>query len=182
MDARGILMHWRRTAVVLMIAMWLPACAAVVPKGTAAVPFQVLLNNHTKIAWKPASAQTEAFLFLNEAKDLAAYPIAGTSDPFSSPFPPAELGQVDFAKEVAVFLTRGVSPQGPSGLEISGMNRDGTGITVKLKLIHPGDKASTIDEFRVTLVKIPREALPSRPFKIHFVDEAGKAVRELEVH
>lgn len=148
---------------------------------TVSVPFQVLIKDADMTSWMPYKAlkQEQYFPFGSEQQLVSELHVNSLDS--SQPFPPAELQQIDFQKEIGFYLTRGLKGRGGYTLQVVKIEQLGTNLYVDVNTQDPKGMADSAMHYRVTLLKIPRDHLPHGFVNFVVRDQQGAPLSQRRV-
>jgi hypothetical protein len=147
----------------------------------AEVPFQVLIRDADMTAWQPfRQMKQEVYLPLTNEQSLSTNLGLNSLDPASQPFPPKELKQINFDKEIGFYLTRGIKGRGGYTLEVTRLEKEGQTVYVRVHLQDPQGMADSAMHYRVTLLKMEKADLPSGDVKYVVTDQSGNVLTTQE--
>lgn len=175
----------RGLAFTLLVALFLfSGCSSMKGKtdvSLSKIPFEILLEESNRTAWKPSDRLKELYVPITKAGELRSYLDVKSDDPISAPFPPTELKQINFDREITVFLTRGLQTTGFYKLKIGGIERGNRTVYIRVVKTDPQGPAPDVMEYRITLLKIAKENLPKGTVQILFTDESGNILSKKEI-
>ena len=125
--------------------------------------------------------QKEVYVPLTKKDDIYSHLAVRKQEYGSSPFPPKELDQIDFEREIGLLLTRGVKPTGFFTLEVSKIEAEKQNIYVRIVTTDPLGAAPAMVEFKMTLLKVAKEYLPKGKANFIFIDPSGKIHNQVEI-
>ncbi|WP_157721803.1 hypothetical protein [Tumebacillus avium] len=146
------------------------------------VPFEILLNGVDRAVWFQDTADPGAlYVPLASKEDLASYVTGIEERQKETPFPPAELKQIEFDQEVGVYLTQGHKGFQEYWVEVERIEKQGQQVSVLANVTQPKGAAADMSSYRVTLLKLKKSDLPHGNVKFVFYDQDGKVLAEKSV-
>jgi hypothetical protein len=142
------------------------------------VPYTMLLDDASRTAWKSMNEFPPTFQIIKDVNEfIPLFSGAITNDPISSPFPPNELGNIDFDNEIGIVISRGYQRSGPHSLKINDIRENKNILTIYAELVNPerGVHTAAVD-YRISLLKVKKSDIPSDTIKWELRDQQNNVL------